>query len=475
MFSAVSGLRIHQTKMDVIANNISNVNTNGFKSSRVTFAEIFAQTTSGASGASDATGRGGTNPMQIGLGGTVASIDLSMTQGAAQRTDNPYDLMIQGEGFFIVGDGSGTYFTRAGAFRLDEAGNLVNPSGLIVQGWDRVWNNEDKEYEIQKGTVTGIQITPDKQYAAPSATTKITFEDNLNANDLQNLTIGGASEKGHVATVSFYDSLGNRYISKVVIHNPAAVTGGTPQTTWAFDLYDDGSVGNQSNPAAGTGPYMWADGTDPSKPENRIPLTAAGSAALIFDSNGLLVSAGGNTNGRIQLQVFPGVGIGTTPAPPAGATFGDNGTGNIILDFKNMTQFGNEVTNAKSYAVDGSAPGTLSGVSIGSDGKITGRYTNGNMLLLGQIAVARFRNPQGLEKAGDNLYVPTINSGEFDGIGEEVTADGSKMMGGVLEMSNVDLSQEFTEMITTQRGFQANSRVITTSDDMLQELVNLKR
>ncbi|GHU76742.1 flagellar hook protein FlgE [Clostridia bacterium] len=475
MFSGVSGLRIHQTKMDVIANNISNVNTNGFKSSRVTFAEIFAQTTSGASGANAATGKGGVNPMQIGLGGTVASIDLSMTQGAAQRTDNPYDLMIQGDGFFIVGDGSGTYFTRAGAFSLDAEGNFVNPSGMRLQGWDRVWDNVNKEWKIQRGMVQGLTLTPEKQSSPPQATTKVEFENNLN----------GTTTQEHVSTISFYDSLGNRYTTQVVFDNPSATAPGV-STTWDMHLYNDGSTGI---PAGANNGYMWADGTDPSKPENRIPLVATGVlATLTFDSNGVLDATAANggvvgtttgavvTAGLAQavIQIEPVPGAGSVPMLPPAATFGQDGSGEILLDFKNITQFGNEVTNAKSDTVDGHGPGNLTGVSIGADGKIMGRYTNGMLEVLGQVAVARFDNPQGLEKAGDNLYVTTINSGDFDGIGEEVQADGSKIMGGVLEMANVDLAQEFTEMITTQRGFQANSRTITTSDEMLQELVRLK-
>jgi len=470
MFSGVSGLRIHQTKMDVIANNISNVNTIGFKSSRVTFAEIFAQTTSGASKPNEETGRGGTNPMQIGLGATVASIDLSTTQGAAQRTDNPYDLMIQGSGFFIVGDNSGTYFTRAGAFNLDVEGNFVNPSGMRINGWQRVRNRTTGLWEIQRDQVSPLQVTQEMRYAPPKSTSRIEFTDNLNFMDVDTT--------GHPATMAFYDSLGNRFTTTVRFTKAATQpTTGTTAWNWEFYNPDNPNATPPATPVAyldgdKTKPYLLT-ATIPAPPGNTLYFTESG-----YPSNNATPANPPVPPDPVSVTFL----LGAAQPPLNAATDGlpasnlTTGTGDTVrIDFSGVTQFGNQETNITSYNVDGHSAGALINVSIASDGIITGLYDNGEMEILGQIVVARFKNPAGLEKFGDNLYIPTSNSGDFDGIGEQVQIGGGKMMGGVLEMSNVDLAQEFTEMITTQRGFQANSRIITVSDDMLQELVNLKR
>ncbi|TCK97896.1 flagellar hook protein FlgE [Natranaerovirga hydrolytica] len=424
MYSGVSGLRVHQTKMDVIGNNISNVNTAGFKSSRVTFSEVFSQTLQGASGANAATGRGGTNPMQIGLGVDVASIDNIMTEGASQRTDNPLDLKIEGEGFFIVDDGTGPKFTRAGAFRPDDFGNLVTPEGYRVMGWPVDGNND-----IQQGMVEPLSImSPQNLYSDPEATTDVYVEGNIDLNDPQL-----ATDNGVPFTFNFYDNLGYRYTAE-------------------FNIVEDGD-----NYQIGLTNIYNSNG-DPID-ENDMPDF---DLELEFDA----------TNGRV---VGDGLGELNGLVNAAGEEFGD-----INIDFSSLTLFSGN-TNIDAHRGDqdgygaGSAAGTLSGYSVGPDGIILGTYTNGDVKNLGQIVITEFRNPSGLEKIGNNLFAATNNSGEFDGIGMDPTANGGSLNGGVLEMSNVDLSQEFTEMITTQRGFQANSRTITTTDEMLQELVNLKR
>jgi flagellar hook protein FlgE len=438
MYSAVSGLRVHQTKMDVIANNIANVNTVGFKSSRATFAEVFSQTISGASASNPITGRGGVNPRQIGLGATVASIDLLITQGAAQRTDNPFDIMISGDGFFIVGDSSGTYFTRAGAMNLDKAGNLVITNGMHVRGWTAVDDPLNPgEQIIDKGAVSDIVIGPDKQYAQPTATKNVSFAGNLNYTE--DTTIK--------RTMSFYDSIGTRYVVGCTFEFDDASGG------WTYTLDD----------------FAYPNG-DTDNPID-LTLSANSTGTITFNEDAL------PTGPLIDPADPNSAGIVIDIALPAdkqpASTLGDNGR--ITIDFSDLTQFDNETSTVKGEMLDGNGPGTLNGIAVGSDGKIVGRYSNGDTKILAQIAVARFQNAAGLQKMGNNLFVTTANSGDFDGIGEEVQAGGGEMQGGVLEMSNVDLSAEFTEMITTQRGFQANSRVITTSDDMLQELVNLKR
>ena len=430
MFSGVSGLRVHQTKMDVIANNISNVNTVGYKSSRVTFNEVFNQTLSGASGPNAARNRGGVNPMQIGLGTNVASIDKLMTTGAAQRTDNPLDLMIQGDGFFVVGDITGQYFTRAGNFTEDQQG-FLSMNGLKLMGWDTTWDDTAKDFVIQRMAVRPLQITPQKEFLDPTATTQVNISGNINP----------ITDPAVRRSMSFFDSVGTKYLMDVDLTYTSSTA---TETTWtvSFPVPEIYPNGDRATPRA---------------------IGGLGSFPITFDTNGHLLSVNGAaaSSNVITLTAAP-------PLAPA-ATLG-TGTGDIILDFSGLNQFVNEATNALADNRDGNSPGHMTGLNVGSDGKITGRYSNGLVRLLGQIPLAVFKNPAGLEKMGNNLFTSTPNSGPFDGVG----VDG-ELQGGVLEMANVDLSQEFTEMITTQRGFQANSRIITTSDQMLQELVNLVR
>ncbi len=466
MFSGVSGLRVHQTKMDVIANNIANVNTMGYKSSRVTFNEVFSQTISGAAGANPVTGKGGVNPMQVGLGVGVASIDKIMTTGAAQRTDRSLDLMIQGNGFFIVGDGSGTYFSRAGALDVDAAGNINNVGGMRVMGW-----NADEQGNIMKGPVQPLNVGGKKDNMPAIATTQIKFAGNINAKTDATVT----------RKISFYDSVGNLYTMSVQLERDTSFTDtlvGTVTAVSAWKVTLPTVLDSANAPAVA----IYPNG-DTTKPIYVSPasIAIANNTALLFDDSGNMVSVskgGTSVQNDVALPITftnilnPSVAgkDGLVPRAHIG-----NAQGVITVDFGATIQFGERSTDVKAEDVDGAAPGKLQSLSVGPDGKITGRYSNGKTRTLGQIPVARFQNPGGLEKVGDNLFVTTANSGQFDGVGEEVGADGSKVLGGVLEMSNVDLSAEFTEMITTQRGFQANSRIITTSDDMLQELVNLKR
>lgn len=430
MYSGVSGLRIHQTKMDVIGNNIANVNTVGFKSSRVTFSEVFSQTIQGASGANENTG--GTNPMQIGLGAGISSIDVDMGEGAAQRTDNPLDLKIEGDGFFVVSDVTGNKFSRAGAFRLDESGNLVTPDGMNVMGW----YPDPNTGLIAKNSVNKLQIlSPDNLYSEPTTTTEVTMSGNVNKNDAQLLPANG----GVPFTTNIYDSLGYPYTVEMTLEETA-----TP------NQYDVILLANSV--------------TD----ENGDPITnggiGAGTVSITFDP-----ATGKVTNAPATFAI-PGLGTTFSTFPAAG----------VNVDFGSITLFaGNTTLEATAGDSDsfgaGNKAGSISGYEIGGDGQILGRYTNGESKLLGQVVIATFQNPAGLQKVGSNLFESTNNSGEFDGIGEDVTSSGGSFNAGVLEMSNVDLSREFTEMITTQRGFQANSRIITTSDEILQELVNLKR
>ncbi|HOQ17100.1 MAG TPA: flagellar hook protein FlgE [Defluviitaleaceae bacterium] len=443
MFSGISGLRVHQTKMDVIGNNIANVNTTAFKSSRVTFNEVFSQTLQGASAASIETGRGGRNPMQIGLGTNISSIDTLMTTGAAQRTDNPFDLMIEGDGFFIVGDESGTYFTRAGVFRKDNDGNLTIPNGMKVMGWPAV----DNGTRIQRGTVEYLKLDkPENITADPEATTNLRIQGNVNIQD-------GISGNGIPIQLKFYDSLGNLYTANLYMTYDATAA------KWSINISDTLQLTDANG--------------------NVFTLENVGaeddSITIVFDSDGNLdIKNSGGTDGTFTIPNGRN-SFDLTTDLSAGDPIIKSTIGPLTVDFSGLTQY-NQKTNIDPLMGDknglgaGREPGELTGYSIGADGIITAQYSNGQQKMLGQIVIANFRNPAGLQKVGDNLFITTPNSGEFDGIGSE-----PNLQGGVLEMSNVDLAKEFTEMITTQRGFQANSRIITTSDEMLQELVNLKR
>lgn len=429
MFSGVSGLKVHQTKMDVIGNNIANVNTVGYKSQRVTFSDVFSQTLQGASSASDDTGRGGLNPMQVGLGVNVSSIDMLMTQGAAQRTDNPFDLMINGDGFIVVGDADGQYFTRAGALRQDDEGNLVISNGMKVQGWPSVYNDQTNKYEISQQEVQPINLAdPTIKNSNPSMTTKVQLAGNLCNTDTERIT-----------SVTFYDSVGNPYTLQLNFERATATNNGVTTPV----------------------PNKWTvkPGTTIKDPAgHEIPVTVTiDNANLEFTPNGTL-----NTNAKNLVIKFGGTG-GSTTLAETGTVVSD-----IEVDISGLTQYAT-ATDIDPKTLNGNTAGTLIGYSVGSDGIITASYDNGNKRPIAQVVIAEFDNPAGLEKVGDNLYSATTNSGEFDGVGKAGIFNT-----GVLEMSNVDLSSEFTDMIITQRGFQANSRIISVSDEMLQELTNLK-
>ncbi len=408
MFSGVSGLRNHQLRMDVIGNNIANVNTVGYKKSRVLFQDILSQSIRGASAPQG--GKGGTNPMQVGLGITVNSIDTLHTQGSSETTGKVTDMMIDGDGFFIVGDGRNNYYTRAGNFDFDAVGNMVNANGLLVQGW-MADNTGNIDITLAIG---GISI-PKGQSLQPRATTNATYINNLDAN-----TPTAAPNNTFPTSLEVYDSLGNFWVIPVTFTHTGA-------NTWDVTASDP--------PGA----------------------TASMSATtLTFNADGTFgsMTAGG---GVITLTLTNGA---TSPQT-------------INVDFSAITQFASPST-ARYNTQDGYASGTLQGYAIDTAGVITGRYSNGLTRQLAQVSIANFNNPGGLMKTGENLFVQSNNSGSAQ-IGTAGSGGRGDISPGKLEMSNVDLSQEFTDMIITQRGFQANSRIITVSDEMLQELVNLKR
>jgi len=454
LYSAVSGLKTHQTKMDVIGNNIANVNTVGFKSSAVTFSDIMYQTISSASGANALTGKGGVNAKQIGLGVTTGSTTVSIsTAGAAQTTGNPFDIKLTDSNttnFFVVNNGSENLFTRSGSFYVDGSGNLaMSSTGYNVMGWQV----DATTGEIKKDTVSKMQImSPKNLYSDPEATTNAYVSGVIDSNDTD-----VKSTNGKLISTTVYDSLGYKYTAKLAIKSTA--TAG--QYTVSMDsLTDSNNTVVADSTTTPTAASLLAGGTG-------TPL----STPLYFNTstgafNGITTS--GATNSAVTLDLST-----------LGAKFG-----NVKVDFSGVTNYNNngtstiamkDGTSSKDTTGAGKKLGSLTGVTVDSAGKIYGTYDNGNTKLLSQIAVAQFSNASGLEKVGENCYTTTLNSGDFDGIGTDISADGSKMATGQLEMSNVDLSTEFTEMITTQRGFQANSRVITTSDSLLEELINLKR
>ena len=546
MYSAVSGLKTHQTRMDVIGNNIANVNTVAFKSSSVTFSDILYQTTSNASGANATTGTGGVNAKQIGLGTTAAATKVSITSaGASETTGNPFDIRLTDKNstnFFIVNNGSENVFTRSGSFYVDGSGNLcMSSTGYTVMGWQV----DETTGEIRKDTVSALRIMQEKNLtSAPEATTQATIAGVLDENDAD-----VKSDAGKVMNLNFYDNLGYQYTAKFAIKatakdgeytveltsildsNNKNITEGFTQAqmkdifgdtdtkttiaSYSTTLQNcgytyDTQTGKLKNTATNQYVIINKDGTlsdnntktikdvfgvsdgnlkniqDSNKANNtdyefedvtnadgthsfQIKKTSATSSLKFDTKDGKFKSIGNGTEKSVELNL-------NTTSLNANGNFA-----NINVDFSQCLNYsGKSTIGADAGAVDGTTGkgrklGAMTGIFIDTSGRIYGTYDNGNTELLGQIAVAQFSNASGLEKVGESCYRTTLNSGEFDGIGVEISADGSSMTTGELEMSNVDLSSEFTSMITTQRGFQANSRVITTSDTLLEELVNLKR
>jgi flagellar hook protein FlgE len=397
LFSGISGLRQHQNLMDVVSNNIANVNTTGFKASSVTFEDTLSQLMK-ASAAPSATA-GGLNPAQIGLGVQLGSITANFGQGSAQNTGKATDLMIQGDGFFIVRNGTDISYTRAGAFTFDSNGKLVSPEGMVVQGWlgtNGVVNTDGATADISLPAGT---ILP------PIASSTVTIAGNITAASTNALTL----------SQTVYDTQGKAHDLTILV-TPDGTGSATVDITDNTDT--TGSTPNQGTIAFGT------DGKN----------DAAGSTAPTID-----------------------LADGTT----------------VTIDITGVTYFG----GPKSLAVTastGAPAGSLQQFQIAQDGTVIGVFSNGQKLNMAKIALANFNNPEGLEKVGATCYQSTMNSGLAQ-VGEPMSGGRGQLLGKALEMSNVDLAQEFTNLIIAQRGFQANSRVITTSDQMLQDLVDIKR
>jgi flagellar hook protein FlgE len=396
LFSGITGLRQHQTLMDVVSNNISNVNTTGFKASSVVFEDTLSQVIKNAT--APGTGLGGMNPAQVGLGVQLGGISTNFGQGSAQNTGKPTDLMVQGDGFFVVQNGTQQAYTRAGAFNFDTDGKLVNSEGMVVQGWMPAAIGGPLNTDAP---LTGIKL-PSGTQIPPTASSKITAGGNIEAGTTTPLTLGAVA----------YDKTGGKHALTITL---------TPNGT-AFDVNATDATDPATTVSAGTLQFVAGGAYDP-----------ASTAATITTADGTA----------------------------------------ITLDLSGVTQFGGPKTLALG-SVDGFPSGTLQQFQINLDGGVMGIFSNSQKILVGKIALANFNNPSGMNKIGATAFVSTVNSG-LPQIGEAGTGGRGQLLGSALEMSNVDLAQEFTNMIIAQRGFQANSRVITTSDQMLQDLVDLKR
>jgi flagellar hook protein FlgE len=387
LYSAISGLRSHQTMLDVTGNNIANVNTTGFKASATQFQDTLSQLTQGASGPQAQAG--GSNPAQIGLGVRVAAISTNFAQGSSQATGRSTDMMISGNGFFMVQSAGENLYTRAGSFSFDASGQLVTPDGSVVQGW----------------TATAGVINP-----TPGGIGNIVLPENAVAPAVQTT------------------------IAKMSGNLPAGAATGDIVTR-DIDVY--GAVGDLRTVAM------------------KFTRTAVG-----WD----VAAADGTTNVTGAITFTSGV-INAT-----GSTMTVNG---VTVDFTTITGYAG-LNTVKLDSQNGREPGTLQSFSLSKDGTLVGSFSNGATDPIARIALATFVNPGGLEKAGGSTYRTSINSGAAS-VGTAGTAGIGSLAAGALEMSNVDLSQEFTNLIVAQRGFQANARIITTSDEVLQELTNLKR
>ncbi|GAB4326176.1 MAG: flagellar hook protein FlgE [Dehalococcoidia bacterium] len=423
LFSAISGMKNHMSYMDVVGNNIANVNTTAFKSSRVTFQDILGQTVKGAS--TPQGGRGGTNPAQIGLGMNLGGIDSLMTQGSLQSTGKLTDFAIQGEGFFILSDGSRQFYSRAGAFDIGVDGGLVSPvTGLRVMGWLSDGTNPvDTQAPIQPIEIPfGTRIS-----AVP--TSLMLMAGNLDAG--LPLYAAGPPEVGVVSTtVTAYDSLGNLHTIKVDFQHTAS-------NTWDV--------------------VAWFDDDDADDLMNNAVTVTNGTLQFLPDGT---LDTGVPNNGIVQFSL---------------ASLGTGGTDPLVFEFnlEAVSQFAGSSQVSVSRQ-DGFPAGALVSFAVSPTGEIAGIYSNGSNRVIGQLALASFVNAGGLQRAGQNLWEPTGNSGD-PLIGLPNTNGRGAVQTGTLEASNVDLSQQFTSMIVAQRGFQASARVTSAADQMLQDLVNLIR
>ncbi len=543
LFAGVSGLRNHQTRMDVIGNNIANVNTVGFKGSRVNFQDILSQTLQGASSAQG--NRGGTNPKQVGLGMGLASIDTIFTDGSYQTTGKQTDLSIQGQGFFIVSDGPNQYYTRAGNFDFDVQGNYLVPgTGLKVVGW-----MADANGVINTSGATGNIKVPVGATMAAKETTSFDFVNNLAADAAvgavvpASTTVYDSLGNAHTVSQTFVKVADNKWISSSTVTDGVITSGAINEITFTDDgkyLATQGvTPGALPTPAIVVQNNVSLDNTSGAKSSatfttfdssgaprlfkmditNKTPYDAGppevqgawdytvtdlsdskavpSTGTVSYDAaTGYTFSAFSYKDGTgtgtmnftmpaLASQVAPGAfSMTAAPAYTTGAVaplaINPNRGANpmaINMNYKSLTQYGDSgESTLQATNGDGYPAGTLdlAKLTIDQSGVIIGGFTNGRTQNLGQVALAVFNNPGGLTKAGENLFAKSNNSGDAQ-IGTGGSGGRGTFTAATLEMSNVDLAQQFSDMIITQRGFQANSKIITTTDEMLEQLANLKR
>jgi flagellar hook protein FlgE len=462
LFAGVSGLQNHQTRMDVVGNNIANVNTTGFKKGRVNFQDMLYQQIAGAARPTE--DLGGINPKEIGLGMSVASIDTIHLQGALQSTGVQTDLALMGTGFFVLKSGDQSFYTRDGAFGLDNQGTLVDPAnGMRVQGWMA----RDLEGAMVLDVSRDVEdlVIPVGSKDPARATANVNFACNLDKRIPQipeNPTAAQSAAGTWRTAIDIYDSFGERHTLQVEFTR-------VPDTnnTWNATVVVDPQSDPPTNAAIGLG-------------EEAPAVGGPAVFTLTFDNNGLLLSAedgaGNETGGGGELIMNVAYDV-------LSSTPGDDGAPVRQLFTLNMGEVGGytraitqyaEQSSTKVVEQDGYGMGYLDNFKIDQSGIITGVFSNGTNRVLGQVALASFTNQGGLEKAGENTFVQSTNSG-LANIGPARVAGKGKIIAGTLEMSNVDLADQFVDMIVTQRGFQANSRTIQTADQLLQELLTLKR
>ena len=431
LYAGISGLNANGTAMAVIGDNIANLNTNGFKNSRVTFGDVLSQTVSGGSG-------------QVGRGVMIKEISTQHIQGAFETTGNVLDLAIDGDGFFQVRDGDMKLYTRAGQFSVNKDGKVVNPDGYILQAFiadtsgamtgttgDLVFSNAPSQAKATETARPAINLNADEAII----TDAFTLDGNGDGDDNDPANFNSST------TIKVYDSLGGE-------HEITLYFTKTADNTWSVNF-----VNRNPDPAATS------------------TLILAGTQALSFDTDGSLIDDGSSAGG-IDFD------FGTGVVTPQSITF-DFGTGTggtedpIGTGLDGTTQFASGFS-VSSFTQDGYGAGVFQSISFNEGGIISAVFTNGQSKTIGQMALARFLDPGGLSKLGRNMFSETYDSGQ-PVIAAPETSGLGRLLSNTLELSNVDLSQEFVKLISAQRAFQANSRIITTTDELMQELVNLKR
>ena len=534
MYASVSGLKVHQTMMDVLGNNISNINTVGFKGSRPTFKQMLTQTQKGATSPNEEKGKGGTNPVQIGLGVSMGSVDTDMSSGNLKPTGKKTDVAIQGDGFFVVNNGEENCFSRAGSLSFDKNGYLYSStSGFRIQGWKA--NEKGNFSNMTPDNIKDITLDNSME---PEATTEINYGGNLDSATVDKFNMitskfktedGGGNKLTDVQVELSQGPNFHEYKFTLTPTESGIQIDGNDSYTGYITLNKKGDeidsvytdpdktgtdlTGSSLNVDGGTDSIMMPASGDDSEGKiftssNNTSETVKGSyeqtaetsiVTDVFDIKGKkhTVNIDLEKNGENK-WVIKENNIEVSKADPNGSWLGGSDheilfekgkivdgetvklnldpynaqTQEVTLDFSKLTQFAGSMT-ADFNTVDGYAQGSLQNIAVDEQGNVNGSFDNGQKKALAKIALASFKNPSGLQKEG-GVFKVSNNSG-LARIGVPGTKGRGKLAPGTLEMSNVDLSEQFTKMITAQRGFQANSKLISTSDQMMQQLVNLRR